>query len=341
MSREEPVVFALNATRAMGVSIADKLGVSLGEHEERSFEDGEHKTRPLINVRGRDVYVIQSLYADDSESVNDKLCRLLFFLGALREASAAQVTALVPYLCYARKDRQTKPRDPVTTRYVAQLFEAVGTDRLITIDVHNLSAFQNAFRIQTDHLEAMKLFVESLAPLAEAHDLVVVAPDTGGVKRARTLSEAITARTGRAVPMAFVEKHRSGGVVTGSMFVGDVQDRLAIILDDLISTGSTLARAAQACREGGASHIVAAATHGAFVGNAEQILVDSPIDRILVTNTLPPFRVSREFRERKLTIIDIAPFLADAIRSIHCGDSLVELNSTASPVATRSPRPSS
>ena len=141
----ELLLFALGATRPHGDAIARRLGLELSPHEEREFEDGEHKSRPLISVRGRDVYVIHSLYGDREQSANDKLVRLLFFLGALRDASAGRVTAIVPYLAYARKDRKSKPRDPVTTRYVASLFEAVGTDRVVTLDVHNLAAFQNAY----------------------------------------------------------------------------------------------------------------------------------------------------------------------------------------------------
>lgn len=192
MNHAAPVVFALQASRDFGEKVCAVAGVSLSAHEEREFEDGEHKTRPLVNVRNRDVYVIQSLYGDQQQSVNDKLCRLLFFLGALRDASAGRVTAVVPYLCYARKDRKSKPRDPVTTRYVAALFEAVGTGRVVTLDVHNLAAFQNAFRIRTDHLEARGLFVDHFAPLVQSEEIVVVSPDAGGVKRAEDFRQALS-----------------------------------------------------------------------------------------------------------------------------------------------------
>ncbi|MHB1293248.1 MAG: ribose-phosphate diphosphokinase, partial [Sulfuricella sp.] len=176
MNDENLMLFTLNASRAFGERISQALGIPLSEHEEREFEDGEHKSRPLVNVRGRDVFVVQSLYADAEQSVNDKLCRLLFFIGALRDASAGCVTAVVPYLCYARKDRKSQPRDPVTIRYVASLFEAVGTNRVLTLDVHNLAAFQNAFRCHTDHLEAKSLFVRYFAPLAHNEEVVVVSP---------------------------------------------------------------------------------------------------------------------------------------------------------------------
>jgi ribose-phosphate pyrophosphokinase len=144
-------LFSLNCGRAYAEKVAGHLGTALSDHEERDFEDSEYKVRPLASVRASDVFVVQSLHGDDERSADEKLCRLLFFIGALKDASAGRVTAVVPYLCFARKDRKTKPRDPVTTRYLAGLFEAVGTDRVVTLDVHNLAAFQNAFRCCTEH----------------------------------------------------------------------------------------------------------------------------------------------------------------------------------------------
>ena len=181
-------LFALNTSRDFGAQVSEKLAISLSQHEERDFEDGEHKARPLVNVRGQDVFVIQSLYSDTQHSVNDKLCRLLFFLGALRDASAARLTAVVPYLCYARKDRKSQPRDPVTTRYVATLFEAMGVDRVLTLDVHNLAAFQNAFRCHTDHLEAKNLFIDYFMPLVRQKEVVVVVAGCWGDQACRGLS---------------------------------------------------------------------------------------------------------------------------------------------------------
>ena len=137
---ERLMVFALTASAEIGTAVAAALSQPLAKHEEREFEDGEHKARPLDPVRGADVYVIHSLHGEPGNSANDKLCRLLFFIGALKDAGAARVTAVAPYLCYARKDRRTKPNDPVTTRYVAGLFESVGTDAVVTLDVHNPAA---------------------------------------------------------------------------------------------------------------------------------------------------------------------------------------------------------
>ena len=319
------ILFALGASGDFGAAISRARGVSLAPHEEREFEDGEHKCRPLASVRGRDVFVVHSLYGEGGESGNDKLCRLLFFIGALKDAAAARVTALVPYLCYSRKDRKSKPRDPVTTRYVATLFEAVGTDRVVTLDVHNLAAYQNAFRCGTEHLEARPLFVAALAPRVGDAAVAVVSPDVGGVKRADAFRESLVRALGREVPLAIMEKTRSEGVVSGAALVGDVAGRVAILVDDLISTGTTLARTATACRARGASRVIAAATHGLFTGDANARLAEPTLDEIVVTDSVPPFRLTDPAARRKLTMLPVAPLFAEAARRIHENGSLVDL----------------
>lgn len=325
MDAEDPQIFALNTSRDFGERICAYLNLSLQSHEEREFEDGEHKARPLVNVRGRDVFVLQSLYGDAQQSVNDKLCRLLFFLGALRDASAARVTAVIPYLCYARKDRKSKPRDPVTTRYVAQLFEAMGVDRVMTMDVHNLAAFQNAFRLPTEHLEAKNLFVEYFAPLVMHDEVVVVSPDVGGVKRAEEFRLALSRKLNREVHNAFLEKYRSAGVVSGDAVIGDVAGKIAIILDDLISSGTTLTRAAVACQARGAKQVYAAASHGVFSNKASEMLAHPALEQIVITDTIPPFRLAPEIVQTKLVLLETAPLLAQAIKRIHTDGSIVEL----------------
>ena len=325
MSGEGMRIFALTPGDGLGARIAARLNLALSRHEERQFEDDEHKARALENVRGRDVYVIESLYGEPGRSVNDKLCRLLFFIGSLKDASAARVTAVVPYLCYARKDRRSKPRDPVTTRYVARLFEAVETDRVVTLDVHNLAAFENAFRCRIDHLEAQGLFVEHLTPVIGTDEVVVVSPDVGGVKRAQQFRQALARRLGREPGSAFLEKYRSAGIVSGEAVVGEVSGRIAIIIDDLISTGGTILRAAKACRARGATHVYAAATHGLFVGEAARLVADSSVDQLVVTDTIPSFRIDQNLARRKLVVLETAPLLAEAIRRMHEGGSIVEL----------------
>jgi ribose-phosphate pyrophosphokinase len=282
-----------------------------------------------VSVRARDVFVIQSLYSDPQQSVNDKLCRLLFFLGALRDAAAGRITAVIPYLAYARKDRKTQTRDPVTTRYVAALIEALGVDRVVTLDVHNLVAYQNAFRCVAEHLDANALFAAYLAPLLEAErKIAVVSPDVGGIKRADRFRQALERALPRELSMAFVEKARARGVLSLGRLAGDVEGSTAIIIDDMIGTGSTLAHAAGACRQQGARQVLAAASHGLFVGNANETLAGTELDRIIVTDSIPPFRLDPALVARKLVVLSVAGLFAEAIRRLHSGGSLVELLAT-------------
>ena len=325
MSLDNACLFALNASHDFGASVSRHLGVPLAEHEEREFVDGEHKSRPLVNVRGKDVFVIQSLYSDRQQSVNDKLCRLLFFLGALKDASASRVTAVLPYLCYARKDRKSQSRDPVTTRYIAGMFEAVGADHILTMDVHNLVAYQNAFRCSTDHLEAAQLFVEHFAALLGSDEVTVLSPDVGGVKRAERFRLALMRRLERNVSGGFMEKYRALGAVSGETLVAEVKNGSVVIIDDLISSGTTIARAAAACRSAGAKRVYAAATHGVFSADANANLREAPVDRIVVTDTVPPLRLDVPLVQEKLTILNSGKLFADAIERIHAGGSIVDL----------------
>jgi len=319
-------LFALSETRDFGQAVARAIGTTLCSHAESEFDDGEHATRPMINVRAKDVYVVQSMYDAPNLSVNDKLCRLLFFCGALRDAAASRVTAVMPYLGYQRKDRTTEPRGPVTTRYLASILEAVGVDRVLALDVHNLAAFQNAFRVRTDHLEARPLLLDHVLRTTKGEDLVVISPDEGGVKRAHRFAKTLRARSEQTVTVAFIEKIREAERVSGGTLIGNVRGRVAIIVDDMISTGTTIRRATEACAEGGASSIYAAATHGVFVGNAPQILNTEHLTGIFVANTIPPFRLKRTPVASKLHVCDAAPRVAKAIQAIHSGGSVAALN---------------
>lgn len=313
------ILFSLQNDPQFGEAVAEVLGVTIAEHEERDFEDGEHKMRPLTSVRGEDVYVLESLYGDHEETVNDKLCRLLFFLGAVRDAGADRVTAVLPYLCYARKDRKTKARDPIATRYIAQLMEAIGVARVVTMDVHNLAAYQNAFRILSVHLEAAPAIAEHFSAISPAGGIAVVSPDAGGVKRADRLRQILSDRLSCDVSLAMMEKHRSEGVVSGEIFAGDVEGRLVIVIDDLISTGTTLLRAAVACRQRGAAEVHAAATHALLVGDAAQTLADDALQQVVITNTMPPFRLRGQSVEKKFVVLDVSAIFARAIQRLHAG----------------------
>lgn len=243
---------------------SEPILLALSEHEERHFEDGEHKTRSLTNVRGRDVYVVHSLYADPVHSVNDKLCRLLFFIGALKDASATSVTAVVPYLAYARKDQKSKTRDPVT------------------MDVHNLAAYQSAFRCHTEHMQANGLFVRHFLPLVRGQQVVVVAPDAGGIKRSERFRQSLSHSLCQPVAHAFAEKHRSEGVLSGSL----------------------------------------------LEGNAAQVLSDAALAGIVVTDSVPPFRLENSALQKQLVVLPSADLFAEAVAGIHGNTSITQLLQT-------------
>ncbi len=293
--------------------------------EEREFEGGEHKTRPLVSVRGRDVFVVQSLSGDAAGSANDRLCRLLFFIAGLKDGGASRVTACVPFLCYGRKDRRTKERDPVTLRYVAQLFEAVGTDHVLALDAHNLAAFENAFRCPVDQLEAAPLIARHLAKDLGPEPVTVVSPDFGGAKRAQRLQDLLAVHARREVGFALHEKRRSSGVVSGDLLVGPVQGCHVVIVDDLISAGSTILRAVRACREGGAVRVDACATHGVFEPEARRLLGPEGPDRLIVTDSILPTRIAAQSGEREPVVLPASTLFGEAIRRIVGGGSVVAL----------------
>jgi ribose-phosphate pyrophosphokinase len=318
-------LFALAASAELGAAVAAALAQPLAAYEEREFEDGEHKARPLDAVNGADVYVIQSLHGGPEQSANDKLCRLLFFIGAIKDAGAARVTAVTPYLCYARKDRRTKPNDPVTTRYIAGMFESVGTDCVVTLEVHNPVAFENAFRCRTVALTGTPLFVDYVKTTLANDKLAVISPDAGGMKRAELLRAALEAALGRPVGKGLAEKHRSAGVVSGHLFVGDVTGATALIVDDLISTGNTLLRAARSARKAGARRVIALVTHGLFMQGAADVVADPAIDQVVVTDAVLAFRLDHPTKNKKLTILPAAALLAETIRRLHEERSLNDL----------------
>ena len=325
MDDRAPMLFSPESSGTFAADVAAALRVDLAPLEARVFEDGEHKTRPLASVRGRDVYVLQSLFTDGGHSVNDRLVQLLFFIATVRDAGALRVTAVMPYMGYARKDRRTKPRDPVTTRYVAQLFEAVGTDCVVTLDVHNLAAFENAFRCRTVHLEAAPRFVAALASDLADLPVTVVSPDAGGIKRAEAFRQRLEAALGRPVGSAFAEKYRSSGVVSGAGFVGPVDGRVAIVVDDLIAGGATVARAARACRERGAQRVIAVASHGVFAPTAPDMLAGRDVDQVLITDSLPAQPMPAGPFAAKLVRMPVAPLFAEAIRRLHADLSVSDL----------------
>ena len=309
-------LFALNASKTLGQGIAEELAHPLDPHEERDFSFGEHKARPLTAVWDDDVFVVSSLHGDAACSVNDKLCRLLFFIGALKDAGARSVTAVIPYLAYCRKDRKTKSRDPVTTRYVASMFESVGVDSVVTLDIHSPAALDNSFRRPAVNIPMTELFAEHFhASIGDTVDSIV-APDLGGIKATRLFVDAFAELSGKTLPMAVMDKRRSEGLVSGSGLIGSVGKHV-LIVDDMIGSGTTICRSAQACLEAGAERVSVGATHGLFQDGAPALFAQPGIDSIAVTNTvdiaalaLPPAHLDR------ITVIDTATTIAEELRQM-------------------------
>lgn len=325
MNDRDLLLFALESSRAFGERVAARLGRALASHEEREFGGGEHKARPLDEVAGRDVYVINGLDGEAGNSANDKLVRLLFFIGALKDAGAASVTAVAPYLAYSRKDRRTKPRDPVSSRYVAALFESVGTDRLVTVEAHNVSAFENSFRAcRPEHIPTARLLAENLAAGLGDRPVAVISPDAGGSKRAELFRSELERRLGRPVGNGMMEKYRSAGIVSGSLFAGDVAGRTAIIIDDLVVSGTTILRAAQACRDAGAAEVIAAVAHGMFSGDSALFREDGP-DQVVVTDTVPVPGDLPDFARARLSIVSAAELVGDVVGRLHSGEPVSDL----------------
>lgn len=261
----------------------------LASHIEDRRPDGEAYVRSMENVRGADVYVISSIYGDTTESVDDKLMKLLIFINTLRHASAGRITVVAPYLPYMRQDRKTESRAPISTQAVAIMLESMGMDRLITMDVHNLGAEQNAFRGPIDNLEARKLLADKI--VSDYHQKeygtpcwTVVSPDAGGVGRTKLMQHSLEKRTGRPVHIVYADKTRIDANNVKVNIIGSVKHQNVIIVDDMISSGGTLKEICDAVEEQEGRVYAVCATHGLFVNGAPEKLKDIP--RIYVADTI-------------------------------------------------------
>lgn len=320
-----PCFFALSESGALGVEVCRAAGLAPAPLEERRYESGEFKLRPLESVRGRTVFVFQSLAGTTEAPVADRFVRLLFLLQGLRDAGAQRRIALVPYLAYARKDLRTQLRDPVNTRYVAELLEAAGTDQLVALDVHNSAALDNAFRIPVDHLSALPMLADHFASRLQGTELVVTSPDVGGVKRAQIFRELLAARLGRDVPLAFIEKRRADGVVSGGTLVGmPTGEPTVIVLDDLCATGGTLIRAAGICRDSGAAAVHVAVTHAPLAQGLEALVAADAITSIVTTDSVAIVHRPAS-ADGKLFTLPIASLFGAAVRRMLDGRPLAPL----------------
>ncbi|MFQ5596100.1 MAG: ribose-phosphate diphosphokinase [Anaerolineae bacterium] len=298
-------VFSGSANRPLAQEIAERVGIELGQVIVTSFKDGEIRARILENIRGYDVFIIQPT----CNPVNQHLMELLLLIDAARRASAASITAVIPYYGYARQERKTAGREPISAKLVANLITVAGADRVLSIDLH-APAIEGFFDIPVDHLRAGPI----LANYFQQHcrpPLVVAAPDEGAVERAIKLQ----AMLGHDVGLAVLVKHRPEPDKAEAVgLVGDVRDRTAILVDDLISTGGTMIEAAECLLEQGASAVFAGAVHPVLAGDAAEILRESVLERIVVTNTIP---VAQTPPDDNIVVLSVAPLLAEAISRIH------------------------
>ena len=297
----------------MAEEICDFLSLPLGASTVRNFSDGEIFVEINQNVRGKDVFVIQAT----SSPVNAPLMELLIMIDALKRASAHRITAVLPYYGYARQDSKTAPRVPLTAKLVAELITTAGTNQVIAMDLHR-SQIQGFFDIPVDHLFSAPVLINYLKNASHHKETVIVSPDTGGVERARYIAE----RMNKDLAIVYDREDNRDGQEAFNL-IGDVEGRTAVIIDDLIDTGATITKAANVLREHGASCIESCVTHAVLSGRALQRVHDSPIERLVVTNTI---RLREEARNSsKILCLSVAGLFGEAIKRIHNNDSVSSL----------------
>lgn len=303
------LLFAGNSNPRLAEKIAAYLGVGLGECEVGRFPDGEVRVKLHADVRGADVFIIQST----STPVNDHLMEILILADALRRASAYRITAVIPYFGYSRQDRKDEGRVPITAKLVANMLEASGVTRVVTLDLH-AAQIQGFFDIPVDHLYASRVFTKYARKL-ELPDLTIASPDAGGMKMAWGYTKRLDAY------LAVVEKRRvSGEDVEVGFVIGEVKDKNVIIVDDIISTGGSVAKAARLLKEKGARKVYVMATHPVFCGRAVEKLRDAPLTEIIVTDTIP---VTAPIE--RLQVLSVAELLGEALHRIHTNKSVSTL----------------
>ncbi len=308
-------LFSPRASFGLAQAISDQLGVGCASLTEENFSDGELKIAPNEAVDGCRAVIVHSLFQGFGRSVHDRLCELLFLSATLRDLGASEVIAVTPYLCYSRSDDRKDPHDPVTLEYVARMFEAVGISKVLTLDVHNPSAFQNAFHCPVINLEGRKLFAQWFAGEASGNRPVVLSPDIGGIKRAERFRSELQDLLGVDIGSAFLEKFRYREGLLGSHLVGDVKDRDVIIYDDIISTGATAQRALEASKRSGARQVWILASHTLFTHGRETIL-ESPFLQRLVTTDSQPWLLKEEWHlAQRVNILPCGSLFSEALRA--------------------------
>mgnify|MGYP002346575666 FL=1 len=306
-------LFAGSANPELAQAIASYLEMPLGKAKMTRFSDGESFCEIYENVRGVETFVIQPTCAP----TNDHVMELLIWADTLRRASAGSITAVIPYYGYARQDRKVAPRTPITSKLVADLIQAAGVDRVVSVELH-ASQIQGFFNIPFDHLFAMPVMLEDYLRKHFDAQSVFVSPDAGGVERARAYSKRLNAS------LAIIDKRRERANVSEVMhLIGDVRGKDCIIVDDMIDTAGTLCGAARALADNGATKVVAVATHGVFSGPAAQRIAESPLHEVVVTDSIPLSPAAKACP--KIKQVSIASLLGEAIRRIHNSDSVSSL----------------
>ncbi len=304
-------IIAGNSNPKLAKEIADILGCPITKTVVTRFSDGEISVNIRESIRGSDVYVIQPT----CEPVNDNLMELLIIIDALKRASAGRVNAVIPYYGYARQDRKAKARDPITAKLVADIISAAGADRVLTMDLHAIQ-IQGFFNMPVDHLLGVPLIAEHFKR-KNVEDFVVVAPDLGSVTRSRNFAERLHA------PLAIIDKRRPRANISEVMTViGDIKDKNVVLIDDIIDTAGTITNSAQALKDLGAKSIYASCTHPVLSGPAIERINKSPIDELVITNTIP---LSEDKKSDKIECISVAPLFASAINRIYEGLSVSRL----------------
>jgi ribose-phosphate pyrophosphokinase len=313
MNKKRMQVFTGTAYRALASEVADHLGLRLGDADVHRFANGEIYCRYRQNVRGSDVFLVQT----HCEPVNANIMEQLIMIDAAKRASAKRITAVVPYYGYARQDKKSKSREPITARLLADLLTTAGADRVVSVDLHT-GQIQGFFNQPLDHLTALPLLVGWIEDHVELSDLVIASPDAGGVRLAQKFSTRLA-----DAPIAFLAKTRTAHNVAKTLaVVGDVQDKTVVMVDDMIDTAGTLVGAAEMLKARGARRVIACATHPVLSGPAHQRLQDSPIETIVVTNTLP---IESHQGCDKIVQLSIAPIIAQTMRAIFEDESVSEL----------------
>ncbi len=304
-------LFAGNANTDLAREICAFLSVPLGAALVKRFSDGETNVDIGENVRGADVFIVQPT----CPPVNDHLVELLVLMDALKRSSANRVTAVIPYYGYARQDRKVLPRAPITAKLVADLLTAAGVSRVLTMDLH-AGQIQGFFNIPVDHLYAAPVMLEYIKANWD-NDIVIVSPDAGGVERARAFAKRLNAT------LAIIDKRRTGPNDSRVMnIIGDVEEKTAVLLDDMVDTAGTMVQGADALRESGAKRVFACATHPVLSGPAIERLEKSVIEQLVVTNTIP---LGKKAACTKIRVLSVAGLLGEAIKRIHFNDSVSSL----------------